>query len=295
MCDHILSGKEENKMKRKTLSAVLGLALVLGALLIVPRGAAGAQGPEPQDTAGTQAALGTAFTYQGRLLDGGNPANGGYDFVFALYDEPVGGVPVGVSDPEGNVTVSDGFFTVVLNQGNEFGLAAFNGEAHYLEISVRPHGSTDPYVTLSPRRPLTPAPYAIYADRVSSLSASEGGPADVLYVDRKGNFWIGPVATASRPIIFERYEGLGDLADVVTPYSANEYVCGIAGLVALEGEIRDGHEGTIIAVYTFVEDGKWHIRGEFMTDDSDGENWSITLLCAHTAIATWVGETDRID
>jgi hypothetical protein len=72
MCDHILSGKEENKMKRKTLSVVLGLALVLAALLIVPRGAAGAQGLEPQNTAGTQAALGTAFTYQGRLTDGGD-------------------------------------------------------------------------------------------------------------------------------------------------------------------------------------------------------------------------------
>ncbi len=27
----------------------------------------------------------TAFTYQGRLVDGGNPANGLYDFEFTLY------------------------------------------------------------------------------------------------------------------------------------------------------------------------------------------------------------------
>ena len=31
-------------------------------------------------------AQGTAFTYQGRLNDGGNPANGSYDLRFALYD-----------------------------------------------------------------------------------------------------------------------------------------------------------------------------------------------------------------
>ena len=29
---------------------------------------------------------GTAFTYQGRLNDGGNPATGLYDFRFAIYD-----------------------------------------------------------------------------------------------------------------------------------------------------------------------------------------------------------------
>ena len=28
----------------------------------------------------------TAFTYQGKLTDGGNPANGSYDLQFALFD-----------------------------------------------------------------------------------------------------------------------------------------------------------------------------------------------------------------
>ena len=31
-------------------------------------------------------AQGTAFTYQGRLNDGANPANGDYDLRFAIYD-----------------------------------------------------------------------------------------------------------------------------------------------------------------------------------------------------------------
>ena len=31
-------------------------------------------------------AQGTAFTYQGRLIDGGSPANGSYDLRFAVYD-----------------------------------------------------------------------------------------------------------------------------------------------------------------------------------------------------------------
>ena len=40
-------------------------------------------------------AQGTAFTYQGRLNDGGAPANGTYDLTFALFDEATGGAQHG--------------------------------------------------------------------------------------------------------------------------------------------------------------------------------------------------------
>ncbi len=36
--------------------------------------------------------LGSAFTYQGRLNDGGQPANNLYDVTFTLHDDPVNGV-----------------------------------------------------------------------------------------------------------------------------------------------------------------------------------------------------------
>lgn len=144
-------------MKRKTLSAVLGLALVLGTLLIVPRGAAGAQGPEPQGTAGTQAALGTAFTYQGRLIDDGDLANGTYDFEFKLYNAASGGSQVSSTITRGDLTVTDGLFTVEL----DFGSGAFKGDARWLEIGVRTGSSTGAYTTLIPRHPLAPAPYAL--------------------------------------------------------------------------------------------------------------------------------------
>jgi len=39
----------------------------------------------------TARAQGTAFTYQGRLNDGPNPANGTYDFQFQLATDPFGG------------------------------------------------------------------------------------------------------------------------------------------------------------------------------------------------------------
>jgi len=54
--------------------------------------------------------LGTAFTYQGRLVTGGNPANGTYDFQFTLYDADNGGANLGTVTVD-DVAVAGGLFT----------------------------------------------------------------------------------------------------------------------------------------------------------------------------------------
>jgi hypothetical protein len=101
--------------------------------------------------------MGTAFTYQGLLIDGGNPANGEYDFEFKLYDASSGGTQIGSTVTLGDVTVTEGLFTVKL----DFGSGAFNGDARWLDIGVRPGASTGAYTTLDPRQGLTPSPYAL--------------------------------------------------------------------------------------------------------------------------------------
>src|SRR5690349_15799784 len=69
----------------------------------------------------------TAFTYQGKLTDSGNLANGQYDLQFKLFDTAtVGtGTQQGSAVTVSNVTVSNGIFTVQL----DFGACAscFNG------------------------------------------------------------------------------------------------------------------------------------------------------------------------
>jgi hypothetical protein len=92
---------------------------------------------------------GSGFTYQGRLKTGGSPANGQFDFSFGLYDAASGGSPVGIGVIESNVTVQDGLFTVVLT----FGAQAFNGEARWLQIAVRP-ADTGSYTNLATRAPI---------------------------------------------------------------------------------------------------------------------------------------------
>ena len=104
---------------------------------------------------GITAVTGTAITYQGRLTDGGSPANGAFDFVFALHDEPVIASQVGVTLTQ-VLTVSGGLFMADLDFGN-----AFDGTELYLQIGVRPDGSVTPYEMLNPRQPLRPTPYAL--------------------------------------------------------------------------------------------------------------------------------------
>ncbi len=107
--------------------------------------------------------LGTAFTYQGQLKEGGTPADGTYDFLFRLFDSAMdgggGGTQVGGDVTVDGLAVTDGLFTVEL----DFGDTVFGGQARWLEIGVRSFGPGGPYTTLLPRQPLTAAPYAQYA------------------------------------------------------------------------------------------------------------------------------------
>jgi len=104
----------------------------------------------------------TEFTYQGRLVDNGLPANTLHDFEFRLFAAESGGTPVGgLVEARSGVQVTNGIFTVKLNFGTQF-----DGSPRWLEISVKPtSGST--FALLSPRQPISSAPYSI-----KSLNAS---------------------------------------------------------------------------------------------------------------------------
>jgi hypothetical protein len=112
--------------------------------------------------AGAASAQTTSFTYQGRLTDGGSPANGTYEIQFTLWDATAGGTqqpqPAPVTITRVNVQVTAGAFTV--QPPLDFGAAAFPGADRYLEISVR-RAALDPFTTLSPRQQITSTPYAI--------------------------------------------------------------------------------------------------------------------------------------
>ncbi len=150
-----MSKKDARRFAGLSLAlALVGVAVLLGLPGGLPQ-AASAQETGSQSEAAARAAVGTAFTYQGRLTDGGSPANGTYDLQFQLYDAANDGDLLGTVTRE-DLTVSDGLFTVRLDFGQ-----AFDGTARYLAIGVRPGSSTGAYTPLSPRQELTPAPHAL--------------------------------------------------------------------------------------------------------------------------------------
>ena len=109
------------------------------------------------------AVVGTSFTYQGKLTDGGSPANGTYDFEFSLFNDPSAGGQVGGTVTQSGVTVTAGLFTVQLDFGN-----VFDGTALWLDIGVRPVGGSG-YTALTPRQALTATPFANYAAKAPWL------------------------------------------------------------------------------------------------------------------------------
>ena len=114
-------------------------------------------------------AQGSAFTYQGRLQDGGTLANGNYDFQFTLWDAFSAGTqqpqPGPITVTRSGLQVANGVFTTQL----DFGGNAFPGANRFLEISVRLAGGGS-FTVLSPRQQITGTPYAI---RSASAASSD--------------------------------------------------------------------------------------------------------------------------
>jgi hypothetical protein len=109
-------------------------------------------------------AQGTAFTYQGRLDDGGSPAHGTYDFRFRLASDPLANNYIGSPYLTNSIAVTGGLFTAT----PDFGPGIFTGSNYWLEVDVRTNGGAV-YTALNPLQPLTPAPYAVFANSSSNL------------------------------------------------------------------------------------------------------------------------------
>lgn len=159
----------------------------------------------------------TTFTYQGKLTDAGNPANGNFDLQFKLYDTAtVGtGVQQGATLVRNPVAVSAGIFTVTL----DFGANVFGGPDRYLEIGVRPQGSGNPYTVLTPRQPITSSPYAIQtlnAQQLGGIPAS-GFVQNTTTPQAGVNFNIGGMGTAGSLNILNTILLAGSGAPAVAP------------------------------------------------------------------------------
>ncbi|MGD8501873.1 MAG: hypothetical protein PVJ86_14570, partial [Phycisphaerales bacterium] len=177
--------------------------------------------------------MGTAFTYQGRLMDVNTPADGLYDFQFSLFDHAggigIGTPPLSTTDVNG-VDVIGGYFTVeldfrIISPVDEPGI--FNGDALWLEIGVRTGDLDDPneYTILQPRQEITPTPYAIYAKtagttvsgcvcdgtggRIAKFTGDNDLGDSVIYESPSGNIAIGTTVATSNKLTVITTEASG--------------------------------------------------------------------------------------
>ncbi len=145
-----------------------------------------------------QAQVGTATTYQGLLTDAGELVNDAADIDFMLYDAETAGEMVGAYKAFG-VPVVDGLFNVDL----DFGEGVFQGDARWLEITVHLK-SGDDWITLSPRQPIRPAPYALYAlDGAGGGGSSPWSQNGYIVYYNSGNVGIGTATPSSRLSVLE--------------------------------------------------------------------------------------------
>jgi len=156
------------------------------------------------------APMGTAWTYQGRLLDANRPAEGIYDALFVLLDSPEGPNEVGIRDIQ-NLDVFDGYFTVEL----DFGSNVFDGTERWLEVYMRPGDFNDPcgYQILWPRQKITPTPYALYAKSTAldiplSISGSSSEPIIRCDNDGSGHGIWGENHAGNHGVLGHNYAGV---------------------------------------------------------------------------------------
>ena len=182
--------------------------------------------------------LGTGFTFQGQLKEGGVPLDGTVDLQFTLWDAagsgspPTGGVQIGESQFLAHVAVVNGLFRVLLNAGGEFRGNAFNGEARWLQVEVCPDADCRASTILAPRQALTATPYAVAALGTvgldgHSLDAADGIPTDALFVNDIGRVGIGTVVPENTLHILKGSAGVvtGHAnAPLVIENSTNAYI-----------------------------------------------------------------------
>jgi len=128
-------------------------------------------GSQATSTASAAQGCGT-ITYQGRLSDAGNSANGQYDLQFQAFDAETGGIAQSELIALENVPVTNGVFTVPL----KFGSTLTNNQIfNFLEIGVRPGTSTGAFTVLTPRQPIASVPYAVNAQNAVNAMNVSGG------------------------------------------------------------------------------------------------------------------------
>jgi hypothetical protein len=226
----------------------------------------------------TVCAQSTVFTYQGRLMQSGLPANGLYEMQFTLFDAATNGNSVGTPVAVAPVAVSNGVFTASL----DFGAAAFTGADRWLEISVTVFGSDQPMTTLVPRQPITPVPYALHAHNAAGLMSFNNAPLEIK-------------VNGERVL---RLEVTGSGPNIIGGASVNDVAPGVVGAtISGGGTSSPGFEATnrVEANYGTISGGAAHTIQTGSRNSTIGGGWQNTIHADSGWSTIGGGESNTIE
>jgi hypothetical protein len=170
------------------------------------------------------------LNFQGSLRDpAGNLLSGQHRIVFRIYnraDAPEGEALWSEEHP--SVTVRDGYFNVLLGDKTPLPPSFFVGPDLFIGIAV------DTFEEMTPRQRFASAPYAMYADHASSLTARNGKPGSAVYVDDVGRVGVGtegPTATL-------HISGTAALSTTMQVNAGNQELVIDSNAIALDGNLQ---------------------------------------------------------
>ena len=214
-------------MQRSIISVLFSLAAVLapaiGAAQFIPFPSA----PE--------------ITYQGELEDNGVPVNGNVDLIFSFFDAETSGALLGATQVIGPVPVVDGRFTVAVPV-EEFWFE----QPAWIEIEVANPSGSAPFVLLTPRQLVAPAPRALIADSVApgalfwEPATSSSSVPDIVY--NEGFVGIGTSAPSAPLDVHDNSNGIA--------LHALQFMSGF-GDVAVRGDAL-ASSGNVVGVFGFA-------------------------------------------
>jgi len=228
----------------------------------------------------------TAFTYQGRLFDGGVPANGLYDLQFTNYDAANGGNALGSFNTNA-LPINNGLFALTLDFG-----AVFDGTPRWLEISERANGAAA-FTTLAPRQLLAAAPYAMTAQTVQGTISDLQLPTTVARLNANQTF--SGLNTFSGAV---RLTGAGNvLAGSVSGDGSGLTNLNAAGLVGSlpGGVVEAGFPSGAMVVSSTAQDPSLLARGYVSFANFQPSSWVTSLAAGAPSprsgqAAVWTGQ-----
>lgn len=200
----------------------------------------------------------TAFNYQGRLLDGGQPANGLFDFEFELWDADISGNQIGSTQIHNGVQVTDGLFVILL----DFGADAFTNADRWLEVAVDT-------VLLIPRQPVTRVPYAIqtrgiFVNENQDVGIGTTTPDWPLQVEASSiNAIYATTSAANSRVIYSLATAVNGNNFGVFGEATGSGGVGVGGLTRNNGVFGDANGPTGITIGVFGRSSSTTGRGVF--------------------------------